>query len=75
MQMYIEGMKVRFYQQFAADGKIVKICLKIKMLRFSVLAPFDPLYLRNGKSYVKSVLHTTERYFNKESKEKNRIKI
>ena len=29
--------------------------LKEKKLRFWVLAPFDPLYLKNGKSYVKSV--------------------
>ena len=35
--------------------KFVKIGLKIKKLKFWTLAPFDPLYLGNGKSYVKSV--------------------
>ena len=35
--------------------KFVKIGLKIKKLKFWTLAPFDPLYLGNGKSYIKSV--------------------
>ena len=35
--------------------KFVKIGLKIKKLRFWALAPFYPLYLGNGLSYVKSV--------------------
>ena len=35
--------------------KFVKIGLKIKKSKFWALALFDPLYLGNGKSYVKSV--------------------
>ena len=35
--------------------KFVKIELKIKKLRFWLLAPFDPLYLGNGKSYIKTI--------------------
>ena len=53
--------------------KFVKIRLKIQKLQFA-LAPFDPLYLRNGKSYVKSVGIPKEILI-KESKGKNCIII
>ena len=40
------------------------------MLRFGALAPFDPLYLGNGKSYVKTVDTLTKGIFITNQKKK-----
>ena len=54
-QPYFFTYSFCIHQNKYTKKKFVKIGLKIKKLRFWALAPFDPLYLRNRQSYIKSV--------------------
>ena len=55
--------------------RFVKIGLKIKKLLFLALALYNPLYLRNGKSYPETIDTILKGIFIRNPKKKNGIKI